>query len=113
MLLKDDREKGVSLEELKDEYLGKEGSYERDNYEFELTLEIIQEKIKTLRQEKHLTQAQLGEKIGVKKAQISRLESDANNITLSTAIKLFNALGKDVRIRFEDKKYPKAHLGSV
>jgi transcriptional regulator with XRE-family HTH domain len=50
------------------------------------------EAIKRARISQHLTQEQLGEKIGVQKSQISRLER-GRSISLSTIIRLFRAMG--------------------
>jgi transcriptional regulator with XRE-family HTH domain len=41
--------------------------------------------------ERNLTQEQLGEFIGVYKAQISKLESCTNNATIDTILKIFKA----------------------
>lgn len=41
-----------------------------------------------LRQERNLTQEQLGELIRVRKAQISKLESSGNSTTIDTVLKV-------------------------
>lgn len=41
----------------------------------------INERVRMLRKEKGLTQSELGEKIGLKKSAISKLESDGNSVT--------------------------------
>ena len=48
--------------------------------------------MKAARKKQHITQEQLGERIGVKKAQISRLEN-GHGITISTMSRIFKALG--------------------
>lgn len=48
--------------------------------------------IKTVRKKKNITQAELGRLVGVKKAQISRLENHTGNMTLDTVLRIFNAL---------------------
>ena len=48
-------------------------------------------KVKQARQAKNLTQEELGERIGVQKAQISRLEK-GKNITISSLMRLFEAM---------------------
>ena len=78
-----------SLEELKDETLGKVGTPERDAYELEA--------IKQARKQKNLTQDQLAELMGVKKAQVSRIERGCNP-TLNTITRAFNALGMAVSL---------------
>ena len=67
--------KTYKLEELTDKYIGKKGSKEREQFEFELKLEILGDMIKKARKDQHLTQEQLGELIGVQKAQISKIET--------------------------------------
>ncbi|MEI2696010.1 MAG: helix-turn-helix transcriptional regulator [Saprospiraceae bacterium] len=92
----------ISLSELKDKHLGKPGTPKRDKYERELKLEIIAEQIKQLREEKNLTQEELGELIGVQRAQVSKLENSTTNVTLGTIIKVFDAL--DAKLSFQVHK---------
>ncbi len=40
--------------------------------------------------------AQLGELVGVQKAQISKLENNANSATIDTILKIFRALQADI-----------------
>ena len=88
--------KSYSLSEMKDRYIGEIGTPERDKYEYELNMEILGRMIKTARKERNLTQEQLGDLIGVKKAQISKLESSANSATIDTIIKVFKALKAEI-----------------
>jgi DNA-binding XRE family transcriptional regulator len=90
-----------SLEEVKEKFIGKRGTAERDAYEFELALDVLGEMIKTTRMEKNLTQAELGKLIGVQKAQISKLEHSASNVTVETILKIFKALKAKVRLKIE------------
>ena len=62
--------------------------------------------IKKARQELNLTQEQLGELVGVQKAQISKLESSANSATIGTILKVFKALKAEIHfnIKMGDKK---------
>ena len=85
--------KSYSIDEAEDLLIGKKGSQERDEYEFELKIELIGDMIKTVRKKRNLTQAQLGELVGVKKAQISRLENSTGNVTFETVVRIFTALG--------------------
>jgi transcriptional regulator with XRE-family HTH domain len=55
--------------------------------------------IKKARQERNLTQEQLGKLIGVQKAQISKLESSANSATIDTVVKVFRALKADIHFK--------------
>ncbi len=85
-----------SLAEMKDKYIGKLGTIDRDDYEYELRMDILGRMIKSARQERNLTQEQLGELVGVKKAQISKLESSTNSATIDTILKVFKALKADI-----------------
>lgn len=48
--------KSYSLSEMKDEFIGREGTRERDEYEYELRMDVLGKMIKTARQERNLTQ---------------------------------------------------------
>lgn len=93
--------KYTTFEELEDKYLGKVGTPGRDAYEAEVREAIqsyhIGEAIKAARKQHNLTQDQLAELMGVKKAQVSRIER-GHNPTLSTITRAFNALGMDVSL---------------
>ena len=75
--------KTVSLDTMIDKHIGKVGTERRDVFENELRIELLGQAIKHARQELNLTQAQLGELVGVQKAQISKKENSAK-IGLST-----------------------------
>jgi len=89
------------FEDLEDKYFGKKGTPERDAYEFDLKMELIGEKIKQLRIRNNLTQSQLGELIGVKRAQISKLEHGNHSASVSTIMKVFQAMKAKVRLKIE------------
>src|SRR5690606_38456548 len=88
--------KTFTLSEMKDEFIGKVGTQEREEYEYELRMEVLGRMIKAARKERHLTQEELGKLIGVRKAQISKLESSANSATIDTIIKVFKALKAEI-----------------
>lgn len=85
-----------TLEEMEDKYIGRIGTPERDRYEAELDAELhayhVGEAIKQARLSQNLTQEQLGEKVGVQKAQISRLEH-GKSISLASMTRVFRAMG--------------------
>ncbi len=85
-----------SFEEVLDEHIGKIGTPERDEFEKKVEDSVMAYKlgevIKRTRKEQNLTQEKLGERLGVKKAQISRLEH-GGNITIPTISRVFRALG--------------------
>ena len=93
--------KMMSLDQLKDKHLGKVGTVERDKYEFDLKIEILGDMIKSVRKERHLTQEQLGDLIGVQKSQISKLERNTKNVTIETILKVFKALKANVKFSIE------------
>lgn len=98
--------KSYSLSEMKDKHLGKIGTPRRDQYEYELNMDVLGKMIKAARRERNLTQEQLGKLVGVQKAQISKLESSANSATIDTVLKVFTALKADIRFRvtIEDQR---------
>jgi len=87
-----------TLDQVKDNFLGKKGTAKRDEYEIELKAELIGIEIKKIRIEQKLSQAELGEKIGVKKGQISKIENNSSNVTVKTLNKVFVALGKTLNL---------------
>lgn len=93
-----------SLAEMKDKFVGKVGTQNREDYEYELRMDILGKMIKTARQERKLTQEELGRIIGVQKAQISKLESSANSATIETIIRVFRALKAEIsfHVKMED-----------
>jgi DNA-binding XRE family transcriptional regulator len=88
--------KSYSLAEMKDKYIGKPGTADRDQYEYELRMDVLGKMIKSARQERNLTQEQLGKLVGVQKSQISKLESNTNSATIDTILKVFKALKADI-----------------
>lgn len=96
-----------TLDEVQDKLLGKKGTANRDRFEYALQMEVIGNAIKQTRIERNLTQEELGKLIGVQKAQISRLESDAGNVTMDTLIRVFTALKAKVSLHIE---LPNAHI---
>ncbi len=98
------RPKTYSLAEMKDKYIGKVGTQERENFEYELRMDVLGKMIKAARQERKLTQEQLGRLVGVQKAQISKLESSANSATIDTIIRVFKALKAEINfnVKLED-----------
>lgn len=84
------------LSVLVDETWGPIGTPERDVMEAQLEADVnasLGEAIKKARQAQNLTQEQLGERIGVQKAQISKLERGKSVITIPTISRIFRALG--------------------
>ena len=80
-----------------DDIWGNVGTPERDAMEAQLKEEVntyfVGEAIKKARIQHNLTQEELGEKIGVKRSQICKLENGRCSPTLSTMSRVFRALG--------------------
>lgn len=93
--------KTYTLDEVQDKIIGKKGTPNRDRFEYELQMDLIGQAIKETRQERQLTQEELGKLVGVQKAQISRLESNASNVTIDTLMKVFGALKAKVKLQVE------------
>lgn len=81
---------------MKDKFIGKKGSPVREKYEYELRMDLLGQMIKTTRKERNLTQEQLGQLLGVQKAQISKLENSANSASIDTILKVFQALNAEI-----------------
>ncbi len=99
--MKSDRLRRKSLDEMVNEHVGEIGSENRDAFEEELRLDILGQTIKKIREEKHLTQAQLGELVGVKKAQISKIENHLTDARFETILKVFRALNAKINFSVE------------
>jgi DNA-binding XRE family transcriptional regulator len=93
--------KVYTLDQVQDKLIGKIGTPGRDIFEYELQMDLIGKAIKQTRQERNLTQEELGKLIGVQKAQISRLENNASNVTMDTLIKVFTALKANIKLQVE------------
>lgn len=91
-----DKMRLYTLEEVQDELIGPIGTPRRDAFESKLAAELeaykIGEALKKARKEQNLTQKKLGEMVGVKEAQISKIEN-GKSVAFTTIIRLFKALG--------------------
>ena len=93
--------KTVSLETMIDKHIGARGTSKREAFENELRIDLLGHAIKQARLERHLTQQELGELVGVQKAQISKIENSIKNTRFETILKVFNALGTKVSFQVE------------
>lgn len=87
------------IEDLIAEDFGAVGTPDRDQFEMECDAFIIGEQLKDERLKAGLTQEQLADKIGTKKSFISRVERGRADIQLSTLVKLFHGVGRQVSVR--------------
>ena len=87
----------IPADNMKDKLWGKRGTPEREAMEAKLKEDvnayIVGEAIRKARLAQNLTQEQLGERIGVQRAQISKLEKGTSVITLPTMSRVFQVLG--------------------
>lgn len=86
-------------EEMLDRVVGEKGTPRRDTLEAELQSYLIGEAIRQARKKKNLTQEQLGELMGVQRAQVSRIEK-GHNLTVGTIIRAFKAMGVPAAFSF-------------
>lgn len=86
-------------DEMLDSVVGEIGTPRRDALEAELQSYLIGEAIKQARKERNLTQSQLGEMMGVQRAQVSRIES-GHNLTIGTIVRAFKAMGVPAAFTF-------------
>ncbi|MBK6374945.1 MAG: helix-turn-helix transcriptional regulator [Saprospiraceae bacterium] len=91
----------VTLDTMIDKHIGIRGSERREAFENELRIDLLGQAIKQARQEQNLTQEQLGELVGVQKAQISKIENSVKNARFETILKVFEALGAKVNFNVE------------
>ncbi len=103
-LTKNNALKTVPLDLLIDQHVGKKGSARRNQFENELRLDLLGESIRSVRKAKNMTQSELGDLIGVQKAQISKLENSIKSARLETIMNVFDALGVRVNFTVDMKK---------
>ena len=87
------------IEDLIAEDFGQIGTEERNQFEMECDAFIIGEQLKQERRRAGLTQEQLADRIGTRKSFISRVERGHADIQLSTPVKLFHGLNRQVSVR--------------
>ncbi len=93
--------KTYSLDEVTDKFVGEKGTINRENFENELKIDLIGQTIKQIHKERNLTQEQLEELVGVKKAQIPKIENSLTDARFYTIIKVFRALNAKINFNVE------------
>ena len=91
----------TSIDELTDKIVGKQGTEERDIFEYDLQVDIIGTIIREARQKRNMTQGDLGKLLGVQKAQISKLENNTKDFRIGTIMRALKALGAKVTLTVE------------
>ena len=91
-----------SWKEIKDTVYGKKGTERRDGLVRDFESFIIGLLLRNAREEKNLTQGQLGELVNKKRTYISRVENNGSNLTLKTLYDIVEkGLGGKVKISIE------------
>ncbi|PIQ49464.1 MAG: transcriptional regulator [Cytophagales bacterium CG12_big_fil_rev_8_21_14_0_65_40_12] len=91
-----------SWKTIKDEVYGQKGTVRRDELERDFEGFKIGLLLRKAREDKHLTQEQLGDIIDKKRTYISRVENDGSNLTLKTLYEIVEkGLGGKVKISIE------------
>lgn len=91
-----------SWKEIKDTVCGEKGTERRDELERDFSGFKISLQLKKAREEKHLTQTELGELVDKKREYISRIENNGSNLTLKTLYDIVEkGLGGKVTIQIE------------
>ena len=91
-----------SWKEIKDNVYGVKGTERRDELERDFEGFKIGLQLKKVREEKNLTQTQLGELVDKKREYISRIENNGSNLTLKTLYDIVEkGFGGKVRISIE------------
>ena len=93
-----------TLNELMDRDIGPVGSPKRDEFERKLADELhayhIGEAIKKARMAQSLTQEELGQRMGVQRSQVCRIES-GKSITVASMMRAFKAMGIQVALEMK------------
>ena len=91
-----------SWKTIKDEVYGLEGTPRRDQLDRETQSFKVGLLLRKAREEKHLTQKQLGDLVDKQRTYISRVENDGSNLTLKTLYDIVEkGLGGKVTISIE------------
>ncbi len=94
--------KTKSWKDIKDNVYGEKGTERRDELDREFGSFKIGLLLRQAREEKNLTQSQLGEIIDKKRTYISRVENNGSNLTLKTLFDIVEkGLGGKVNIQIE------------
>lgn len=91
-----------SWNEIKDNVYGKKGTERRDELERDFEGFKIGVLLKKAREDKQMTQTQLGNLVDKKREYISRVENNGSNMTLKTLFEIVEkGLGGKIRIQIE------------
>lgn len=93
--------KTYSMSYMKDKYIGRIGTKERDEFEYDVRMEVLARTIKEARQEAKMSIEDLAVKAGVSKSAITKIENGNTDVRLSTLFRIFeNGLNRRVNLTF-------------
>ncbi len=92
-----------TLDQVVTQVVGASGTALRQQFDHKLEMAVLGRLVKAARMEQKWTQEQLGKRVGVQKAQISKIENSAHHAQVDTLIRIFKALKADVRIQVKLK----------
>ena len=96
------KENTTSWTDLKDQIYGEKGTSRRDRLDREFKSFKIGLMLREAREQKNMTQDQLGQIIDKKRSFISRIENDASNMTLKTLYDIVEkGLGGKIKIQID------------
>ncbi|UZO79922.1 helix-turn-helix domain-containing protein [Aquimarina sp. ERC-38] len=102
MKIKKDKPETKSWKDIKDTVYGKQGTERRDELERDFESFKIGLLLRNAREEKNLTQEQLGKLVDKKRTYISRVENNGSNLTLKTLYEIVEkGLGGKVTISID------------
>lgn len=101
-MMRNQEDKIISWNQIKDKVYGQEGTQRRDDLERDFESFKIGLLLRKAREEKKLTQEQLAQLVEKKRTFISRLENDGSNMTLKTLYDIVEkGLGGKVEISIQ------------
>lgn len=84
------------LEQLLDEHIGARGTKNRTVFEQQSFGYVLGQQVKEVRKQRALSQVELGNLVGVQKAQISKIENGKSQLRIDTLLSVFNALNAEL-----------------
>lgn len=96
--------KAHKLEKLLDEHIGTRGTKNRAEFEQQCFGYVLGQHVKEVRKQRALSQVELGNLVGVQKAQISKIENGKSQLRIETLLSVFNALNAELHFSVRLKK---------
>jgi DNA-binding XRE family transcriptional regulator/phage-related protein len=85
------------LEKLIEEHIGARGTKNRSVFEQQSFNYVLGQQVKEVRKKRALSQVELGNLVGVQKAQISKIENGKNQLRIDTLFNVLSALNADLQ----------------